>query len=261
LALDTTTSSSASHVLHNASNLTTSTSASSYADHSQYEAGANNTTNFAANLSNLTFLVTTVTTTPIRDVVIPGLSNPSACCRRMGHTGVIQLLFVLGTALAEPGVYTMCWGFAKASLPQQNASEFPVVLGALSLHGPKPLGHVHCSLGVPCLLTLYGFGLSVVDSIVLHTGTDCTWPEVLPFPIADACAGDGSDHYVLAEVAGGERVFVGTTCADPAIEGAFCFLRSYIMPALPRIVPLLSAADIPHGPIGVTSAEFMYEPL
>ena len=136
-----------------------------------------------------------------------GLSNPSQCCDR-AREQELQLMVSFGSFGTGSGRYDVCWGRtfgdglnggADSPLP---ASSFPIFVGVLSLLAPESLGVVQCTLGLPCFVTLYGLGLSALDSVVVHAGSSCEWPDLPPFDMEGApdCSITGSDSYLKAEL-------------------------------------------------------------
>ena len=157
----------------------------------------------------------------------------------------------------------MCWGRtfgdglnggADSPLP---ASSFPIFVGVLSLLAPESLGVVQCTLGLPCFVTLYGLGLSALDSVVVHAGSSCEWPDLPPFDMEGApdCSITGSDSYLKAELVANQRLIVSTTCPRGGYEEfgmakPKALLRSYSFPRVAQVMEY-SFLPLPNGIAGV----------
>eukprot|EP00930_Biecheleria_cincta_P035475 TRINITY_DN24396_c0_g2_i1.p1 TRINITY_DN24396_c0_g2~~TRINITY_DN24396_c0_g2_i1.p1 ORF type:complete len:4398 (+),score=706.18 TRINITY_DN24396_c0_g2_i1:1156-13194(+) len=197
-----------------------------------------------------------------------GFSNPGQCCQRAGQANELQLTFSLGVYQTGSGTYDVCWGASEkdgagggAKLPAP-AAQFPVFIGKMSLMAPAFLGLVPCVLGLECRVSVLGMGLSEVDSIVVHSGTTCSWPDVPPFSIAGApdCSLTGSDGYVLSAVVGSQRYIVSTTCPNDPLwlrtrpSGTTtpkALSRTFYMPLVATLQPEDYALPLLDGAAGV----------
>ena len=187
------------------------------------------------------------------------LMNPAQCCDRAGDQE-LQLRTSFGSFATGSGRYEICWGRtpgdglnggADSPLP---ASHFPILVGVLTLLAPESLGFIECTLGLDCSITVSGLGLSSLDSLVLHAGSSCSWPELPPFGDAPNCSLSGSDSYVKAEIVGNERLIVSVTCprsGSHELGFAKLFLKSYSLPTVARLLPSEHFVPMPHGIAGV----------
>lgn len=191
-----------------------------------------------------------------------GLSNPSQCCDR-AREQELQLRVSFGSFGTGSGRYDLCWGRtfgdglnggADSPLP---ASNFPIFVGVLSLLAPESLGSVQCTLGLPCFVTLSGLGLSTLDSLVVHAGSGCAWPELPPFDMEGApnCSTTGSDSYLKAELVANQRLIVATACPRGGYEALGtampkALLRTYSVPSMAQLMEY-SFLPLPNGIVGV----------
>eukprot|EP00438_Fugacium_kawagutii_P001046 Skav214390 [mRNA] locus=scaffold333:126367:129357:- [translate_table: standard] len=192
-----------------------------------------------------------------------GLSNPAQCCGRGGQE--LQLSVSFGSFGTGSGRYDVCWGRtfgdglnggADSPLP---ASDFPIFVGVLSLLAPESLGIVECTLHLPCSVTVSGLGLSSLDSLVVHSGSTCDWPELPPFDMEGApdCSPMGSDSYLKAELVGNQRLIVATTCPrggyeDFGVARPKAMRRTYPFPSVAQIFEKSSEKNSLPLPDGVT---------
>ncbi|CAE7774243.1 unnamed protein product [Symbiodinium necroappetens] len=192
-----------------------------------------------------------------------GLTNPAQCCERSGQSQQLKLLLSFGEYETGPGRFDICWartsgdGLSGGADNPAPASEFPVWVGVLTLLAPQAVGQVGCTLGQDCLIEVSGLGLSSLDSIVIHTGDSCDWPQLPPFNLHGApnCASSGHDSFVDAQVIGDVRWIIATTCprtaSSPRIVQPKVLLRSYSMPAVAQLLQEDHYLPLPNGTVGV----------
>jgi len=91
----------------------------------------------------------------------------------------------LGSELGgPPGLYGLCWGSGASSnlSGSQDAQDFPVALGTLTLGGPTRMDYM-CVFGISCVLTLSGIGLSTSDKLAVVSDPSCgaSMPSFISF--------------------------------------------------------------------------------
>ena len=192
-----------------------------------------------------------------------GLTNPAQCCERSGQTQQLELQISFGEYETGPGRFDVCWGrtlgdgLSGGADNPAPALEFPVLLGLLTLLAPEAVGVVGCTLGLECLIEVSGLGLASLDSIVIHTGNSCDWPQLPPFNTGSApnCSSAGLDSYVDAQVIGNVRWIIATTCprSSRLAQNAQSkvLLRSYSMPAVVQLMQGGRYLPLPKGTVGV----------
>ena len=193
----------------------------------------------------------------------PGLVNPAQCCERSGQTQKLELQMSFGAYETGPGKFDVCWGrtfgdgLSGGADNPAPANEFPVLLGVLSLLAPEAIGAIGCTLGLECVIEVSGLGLASLDSIVIHTGDSCDWPQLPPFSLHGApnCSSFGLDSYIDAQVIGNSRWIIATTCPRGSIGSHLpqpkVLLRSYSMPAVVQLMQEEHYLPLPNGTVGV----------
>jgi len=106
-------------------------------------------------------------------------------------------VFELGTGVAGGpwGAHRICWR------PQSTSADV-VELGRLTLHGPRQMLEAPCVLGVPCTVTLSGFGLPLGSWLAVidadgescgASGASLSELQGLTHPLPYASHGVGAD--------------------------------------------------------------------
>jgi len=92
-----------------------------------------------------------------------GLTNP----KRAKSSDAYGYELGIPSAGTPGNAYSICW----AHEPSSNA-DFLTRLGTFSINGPTAVALAECTLGLPCVVTVSGFGLASTNKILVVQPTD-----------------------------------------------------------------------------------------